>query len=187
MIEQLLQSDVGVLLQLYNDSNSLPIRFVPNGFSQKLVLSYQIRNLLDEFCLVYHVGYFPYYYSVPFNLNLPPQNDSTLTSFVNGQNSLPSNYHTASWKVWPLYVFHQFLNAYIRIFYIRYNPITNLSQVVWGYVCHHSYSYPSATVYQQIRNLRWQNDRFKPRCIEVRLKVNSSLIDVFEHLFSQFR
>ena len=80
---------------------------------------------------------------------------------------------------------HQAFDGDVRVVYICADGVADLGEVVWSHICRHTHRNTGRSVKQKQRGLCGQDGRFLERLVEVRHKVDSILVEILEHFFSQ--
>ena len=120
-----------------------------------------------------------------FDFGFSTHYNATTSCQIGFTNAAYAIYISACREVGCFNVVHEFFYRDFRIINVSIAGIDNLRQVVWRHVCSHTYSNTGSTVNEKIWDTCRHYSRFIQCVIEISIKVDSFLVKVFHHGFSQ--
>ena len=192
--EQLVPDDLrnGVLFQLDDDPHAGTVGLIPQVVNavNALVL-HQIRNALNEPCLVDHVGDLVHDDAVsPLDLlkgGVGTEGQLCPSGGVCRPDGCSAHEDAPGGEIRPLDMLHQIVQGTVRIVDQGADAINDLPQIVGRNVGCHTHGNAHGAVHQQVREPGGQHHRLLEPVVVVGHEGYRVLADVRQHLHSDFR
>ena len=168
---------VGVVVNIGNALDSLILHHVGNGFDEPGLVHLVGKlgdNDLKPAVFLLH------------NFRHGPHGDLAPAGGVSGPDARPAHNHSPGRKVRPLDVFHQILQAGVRIVDQVANRVDGFPQIMGRNVGGHAHGDASGAIDQQVWKPGWQNLRLLAAVVVVGNKVDRILIDIRQHFRGDF-
>jgi len=184
--EELVQHDlgIGVLLEHHHHAHALAVRLVAQvGDALNLSAADEVRDLLDQVRLVHLVGQFadddpraPL--GVLVDLGAPAHHHAAAAGVEVVDDASSALDDAAGREVRPGHEFHQTVDPDLRVVEQGDQAVTDLGQVVGGYLGGHADRNAVGAVDQQVGDGRGHHRRHRARAVVVGNVVDGLLVEV---------
>ena len=186
ILEELIENNlcIDITAKLDYDTHTFAVTFVTQVCDAfNTLVSVKLGNMLDKACLIDHIRDFCNDDTVSavvpfFNFTLGAHLNLALTCVVSRSDAALAENESACREVRTLDNLAEVVCCSLRMVDEVTYCIDDFAKVVRWDVCGHTYGNTHSAIDQKVREAGWENSRLLHLIIEVRLEIDSFLIDV---------
>ena len=153
-----------------------------------LLLLNQLCYVLNELLLVDTIGYFGHNNLVVrvtcFYVSFGTHDDASASCLISILDALQTHDVSTCGEIGTFHVLHKSLYIHVGIIHEGYTCINNLTQIMCGYVCGHTYSNTCGSVEQKVGQPGGHDGGFQQSIIEVVGHVHGLFFQIVHHGFA---